>query len=240
MPDPDEVARWSSAEGVPSALAAARDAVDVLLRDRGLRRTTPELTAQSLLRGAFASARLEGSGSQLSELTSGEGDAVARAAARLNAELLGQVPVVTRAPLQALARIHTLAARGLSADETLGRPRTEPGLSQRLQRLAALLLAPRDAPGVVIAAVAHAEDATLAPFESANGLVARALERLLLVARGVDPPSMVVPEAGHAAAEGEYRAALADYAGGQPAGRRRWLLHAAAALTAGVEASPLR
>ena len=32
-----------------------------MLRDRGLRRTSPELTAESLLRGAHASAVLEGS-----------------------------------------------------------------------------------------------------------------------------------------------------------------------------------
>ena len=240
MPEPAEVARWASSEGVPSALAAARDAVDVLLRDRGLRRTTPELTAQSLLRGAAASARLEGSRTELAELAGGEGDALARAAARLNAELLAQVPVVTRAPLQALARLHALAAGGLTADDALGRPRLEPGLAARLQQLAALLLAPGELPGIVVAAVAHAEIATIAPFEGGNGLVARALERLLLVARGVDPPSMVVPEAGHLAAESEYRAALAGYSDGHLAGRRRWLLHVAAALTAGVEASPLR
>ena len=51
----------ASLEGVPSAFAATRDGIDALLRDRGLRRTTPEDTARSLLLGAVATARLEGS-----------------------------------------------------------------------------------------------------------------------------------------------------------------------------------
>ena len=57
----DPLAQLVSLEGVPSAYAAARDGIDVMLRDRGLRRTSPETTGESLLRGAHASAVLEGS-----------------------------------------------------------------------------------------------------------------------------------------------------------------------------------
>ena len=57
----DPLAWLTTLEGVPSAYAAARDGIDVMLRDRGLRRTSPETTAESLLRGAQASAALEGS-----------------------------------------------------------------------------------------------------------------------------------------------------------------------------------
>src|SRR6478735_7485051 len=119
----DEVESWCATEGVLSALAAARDAVDARLRDRGLRRTTPEVTAESLLRGAAASAELEGSASNLEDLRAGGGDAVAIAAARVNGELLALVPVVSRSPLQAMARLHALAAAGSVSDDALGRPR---------------------------------------------------------------------------------------------------------------------
>ena len=52
MPDPsDPLVRLAALEGVASAMAATRDGIDALLRDRGLRRTTPDLTAESLLRG---------------------------------------------------------------------------------------------------------------------------------------------------------------------------------------------
>ena len=78
-----------SLEGVPSAFAATRDGIDALLRDRGLRRTSPEQTATSLLRGAHASAVLEGSTSTFEEV----------------AETLGRTPAATRR-LAVRARAH--------------------------------------------------------------------------------------------------------------------------------------
>lgn len=241
----DEVADWSALQGIPSALAGARDALDALLRDRGLRRTTPALTAESLLRGAAASALLDNSASDsfddaIESLRTDEGGPVATAAARLNASLLSLVPVVNRSPLQALARIHTLAAVGRVHEDALGRPRPEAGVASRLQWLSRMVLGATDVPAIAVAGIAHAEVATLAPFEVANGLVARAVERLLLVARGVDPTSMTVPEAGHLALQGDYRQALEAYAAGDLVGRRTWLLHVASAVTAGVASSPLR
>jgi hypothetical protein len=235
----DEIVSSSALEGVPSALAAARDGIDALLRDRGLRRTSPALTAESLLRGAAASAQLEGSGTDLDQLRSGGADSVASSAARLNAGLLALVPVVTRSPLQALARMHTLAATGSVPEHQLGRPRAGEGSAQRLQALAAALRAPAGVPAVSLAAVAHAEVAAYQPFDGSNGLVARALERLILVARGVDPASVLVPEAGHLAMSAGYESALAGYAGGTALGRRQWLLHCAQALTSAAELSPL-
>ena len=72
-----------------------------------------------------------------------------------------------------------------------------------------------------------------------NGLVARATERLLLVARGVDPTSLTVPEAGHLALRPEYESNLRGYRDGGMAGVHAWLLYAAEAYAAGAEASPL-
>ena len=221
-------------------MAAARDAVDVLLRDRGLRRTTPELTGESLLRGAAASARLGGSASSLDDLRGGVADVVALAAARMNAELLALVPVVQRSPLQAMARLHALAATGLVDDAELGRPRQADGVPARLQAVSAVILASSETPALAVAGVVHAELMAADAFATANGVVARGLERLILVARGVDPTSMVVPEAGHLLLEPAYRAALTAYAQHGLAGRRAWLLHVAQATAHGVEASPLR
>ncbi|MEO6512763.1 MAG: oxidoreductase, partial [Nocardioides sp.] len=70
----DPLAGLMRLEGVPSGFAAARDGIDAMLRDRGLRRTSPEQTAESLLLGAHASAVLEGSASSLEEVRAGEGD----------------------------------------------------------------------------------------------------------------------------------------------------------------------
>ncbi|MGH3446896.1 MAG: oxidoreductase [Nocardioidaceae bacterium] len=235
----DWFARQALLEGVPSAVAAARDGVDALLQDRGLRRTTPELTAESLLRGAAASAELEGSESTLEDLRDGGGDLLAMGAARLSAELLSLVPVITRSPLQALARMHTLAATGLVEPDLLGRPSAGEGVAGQLQQLSQRLVAPTEAPAVAVATIAHAEMATLVPFEGANGLVARGLERLILVSRGVDPTSMTVPEAGHLSMSAGYRAGLEAYASGSWEGRRTWLTHATSAVAAGATMSPL-
>lgn len=229
----DPLGWWEGLEGVPSAYAATRDGIDVMLRDRGLRRTTPEQTTESLLRGAHASAVLEGSASTLEEVRAGDGDAVAQAAVRVSTELLALVPVWGRAPVQALARIHALTG---GADP--GRPVAGDGAA-RLQTLARTVLAPR-APALVVAAVVHAELVTAAPFAAGNGLVARAAERLVLVARGVDPASLVVPEAGHLALRAAYESNLRGYRDGGEAGRHAWLLYGAEAQSAGAEASPLR
>jgi len=237
--DNDPLARLAALEGVGSAMAAARDGIDALLRDRGLRRSTPDLTAESLLRGAQASAELEGSDSTLEELRAGAGDEVAQAAARVSAELLGLAPVLTRSPLQALARIHTLAGKGQVADQDLGRPR-DADSARRLTALADLLVADTSAPALLVAAVVHAEVATVSPFTSHNGIIARAAERLVLVARGVDPTSLTVPEAGHLRLRREYESNLRGYRDGGPAGVHSYLLYAGHAYAAGAEASPVR
>lgn len=219
-------------------MAASRDGIDALLRDRGLRRSAPDLTGEALLRGAHASAVLEGSDSSLEMVRSGSGGEMSRAAVRVSTELLGLVPTLARSPLQALARIHMLAGKGVVADDELGRPRS-PETADRLNALSQLLVARTTAPALVVAAVLHAEIASLAPFVSHNGIVARAAERLLLVSRGVDPKSLMVPEAGHLALRAEYESNLRGYREGGQAGVHSWLLYAAEAYAAGAEASPI-
>lgn len=220
-------------EGVPSAFAATRDGIDVMLRDRGLRRTTPEQTAESLLRGAHASAVLEGSESSMDEVRADSGDPVARAAVRVSSEMLALVPVLGRSPAQAFARLHSLTG-GASA----GQP-VSPEVAARLQSLSRTLLA-TSAPALLVAALVHADLMATSPFADHNGIVARAAERLVLVARGVDPASLVVPEAGHLALRAEYESNLRGYRDGGRSGLHAWLLYAAEAQAKGAEASPLR
>ncbi|MEP6816060.1 MAG: oxidoreductase [Marmoricola sp.] len=230
----DPLAWLMSLEGVPSAFAATRDGIDALLRDRGLRRTEPAQTAESLLRGAHASAVLAGSSATVEEVRDGTGDDVAQAAVRMSTSLLALVPVIEQSPLQAFARLHVQA----SASKAGGRPVSTEAAS-RMSSLALLLGSATSAPALVVAALAHAEIVTVAPFASYDGLVARAVERLILVARGVDPASLVVPEAGHLALRAEYESNLRGYAAGGPGGLHAWLLYAAEAQARGAESSPL-
>jgi hypothetical protein len=225
-------------EGVPSAFAATRDGIDSLLRDRGLRQSTPEDTARSLLLGAAATASLDGSTYDAETLAAGGGDELARGAVRLSTELLGLLPVWNRSPVQAIARMHALAAAGSEPDEDLGRPVNPAGVA-RLTALADMVGHETLAPGLVVAALVHAEISAAGAFSSHNGMVGRAAERLTLVSKGVDPASVTVPEAGHAMQVGAYRSALVGYASGRVNGVHQWLLYSAQAFTRAAEASPL-
>ncbi|KRF16555.1 oxidoreductase [Nocardioides sp. Soil797] len=236
----DPLAALGELEGLPSGFAATRDGVDALLRDRGLRKTPPELTTESVLRGACASGVLEGSRSSAEEIRSGTGDETAQAAIRVSAEMLSLVPVLRTAPLQAFARLHALAAKGILRDEELGRPRDGES-AERLRTLSRRLLTPTKAPAMLVAAIVHADLATGTPFASHNGLVARAAERLVLVARGVDELSLLVPEAAHLRLRAEYESNLRAYAQASGTnGVHAWLLYATEAYTVAAEESPLR
>jgi hypothetical protein len=231
----DPFAAVAALEGVPSAVRAARDAVDAVLRDRGHRPVGPEVTSESLLRGAIASGELEGSGSSAADVRAGEGDPIARAAVRLSTELLGILPAWQSAPSQALARMHAIVAAGAD-DAELGRPVDSAG-ADRLATLARSLTMPTEAPGMVVAAVVHGEVVAADAFASHNGLVARAAERLTLVGRGVDPASVTIPEAGHLASGEAYRSALQGYRDGGRNGLHSWLLEAIRSYAAGAEAA---
>ena len=75
--------------------------------------------------------------------------------------------------------------------------------------------------------------ATARPFTHGNGVVARALERSVVQATGLDPTGVAVTELGHFR-EGmpAYVGALSAYATGSREGVRLWLDHCCAALVA--------
>ncbi len=120
----------------------------------------------------------------------------------------------------------------------LGRVVGDPVIAHRVRQLGELLVQPTEAPAIVLAAVVHAEIATLGAFGAASGLVARGAEHQVLVASGLDPYGVVVVEAGHAADPAGYRAGLAGYADGGVQGVTGWILHCAAAVGRGAELSP--
>jgi len=232
------LSRLASLEGVPSAYAAARDGIDALLRDRGLRRTSPETTAESLLLGAHASGVLEGSVSTLEEVRSGSCDEVAQDAVRVSTELLGLAPTLSRTPLQALARIHVLAAADLPDDDLADEG--DASAAQRLRGVGELLTGSADVPALLVAAVVHAELATAAAFASHNGIVARAVERLLMVATGVDPASVIAPELEHKLLRPGYESHLRGLHEGGQAGLHAWLLYVSDAQAKATDVSPVR
>ncbi len=261
----DPTSALATIAALPEAIAAtdrAREACTRLRWHQALRRRIPEAAAEARIRGAWASAELDGARSSLDAVRDLMRGARVRSerpdpaevivhgamAATAATETLG--PLLRRAPRQAIARLHLAAAAELLPEDRLGRPRTpgQPCLefailgpapaaeeaAARLDTLDGLLTAP-DLPAFVVAAIAHAEIAHARPFVRGNGLVARALERTLVQASGLDPTGVVVPEAGHlregAAA---YQGALAAYAQGTRAGLVVWLEHCADSIEAGA------
>ena len=104
-------------------------------------------------------------------------------------------------------------------------PAPDPAVvSSRLAALSELVLAGASAanrvPAAVISSIVHAEIVSIRPFVHGNGLVARAMERALVQALGLDPTGVAVPEAGHVANGGPaYLGALTAYGRGPP---REW------------------
>jgi hypothetical protein len=222
--------------GVADAAAAARTAVDALLAHRVLRRHSPEVAAESLLRGAWASAWLAGARHDLDDVRTGAaaGEPVLQGALRATLALPALAGTWTRAPRQALARMHALAAADLVPAGELGRPR--PGAADRLDTLAATL-ALTSAPAVLVMAVVHGELLALDAVPPVSGAVARAAARLVLITRGLDPTALVALEVGHRELAGDYESALADYRTGTPRGVGRWVVHCADAVGAGARES---
>lgn len=217
--------------GVVEAVRTARDSVDAMLAHRVLRRRSGDVSAESALRGAWASAMLSGADVPLDQVRSGAAaeDPVVQGALRAYAELGPLADVWRRAPRQALARLHALAAADLIDSDALGRPTAG---AERLDVLAGVLDVTR-APAVVVAGIVHGEILSLDAFAPVSGLVARAAVRLTLIARGLDPKSLVVVEAGHRELGG-YDAALDAYRSGVPDEIGAWLRHCADAVAAGA------
>jgi hypothetical protein len=229
----DPLAPLLDLPGVADGVTRTRAAVDGLLGNRTLRRRSADVSAESSLRGAWASAWLSGHEIALDEVRSGAAndDPVVQGALRAQSSIGGLADTWTRAPRQALARLHAVAAADLIQADDLGRPR--PGTAQRLDTLAAVLSA-TSAPAVVVAGIVHGELLGLDAFAPTSGVVARAAVRLTLVERGLDPKSLVVVEAGHRELGDAYGEALEAYRAGTPEGIARWLVHCADALVAGA------
>ena len=261
----------SDLDGVGEAVEAAREACTQLRWHQALRRRIPECAAESRVRGATASALLEGAepaGSEGSvgvvrDLMRGAVPWAARGRDPVWRVLAGAVrataatehvgPAQLRSPAQLLASLHTAAAAGLLPPDRVGRPRgpgegaageevlgAAPDAAEAAGRLGLVHEILREVPDgrvsvLVAGAVVHAELAVARPFAVANGVVARAVERVVTRVGGLDSTGVAVLEVGHADRAGtDYRGALAAYASGEPDGVRLWLLHCAEAVRRGA------
>lgn len=225
--------------GVADAAEAARTALGRAHRHRTNLRNWPVTAAESAIRGARCSSALDGGGVQLEGEAAGADDPVLAGALRVGQAIEGGatnlVGVWQRAPLQALARLHSLAAADLVGDAELGRPRSVPEVVARLDLMTRLVLGGSSTvPAAVLAAVAHGELKTLAAFGSADGVVARGVSRLVTIASGLDPHGLGVPEVYWMRRAEEYQASAEAFATGQPDGVAAWIMMCCRALEDGA------
>lgn len=153
---------------VEAAVAEANEAIAAV--SLSARRHAARLENQILTKAAHSTANLEP--------TPDLGIAVAVI------EAVNDLPSLYAAPLQGLAQLHAVVGITESPDDR-GRPRKDFTQHPRLNDLVAVATSPSSA--VVVGAVLHGEILTMAPFQTGNGLVARAMYRSILVQRGVDP-----------------------------------------------------
>jgi hypothetical protein len=219
--------------GVREAVTRARDAVSAVHRHPANRRRWPATAAEASVRAARASAALDG-GSPTLPSDGSVRDPVLAGALRVAEALGGLLGTWQRAPLQALARLHVLAAADLSPEPQLGRPDSPLEITARLDGLSQLVTGGSRVAAPVLVAVVHGELLALAPFAQGNGVVARAAARLTVVSSGLDPKGLVVPEVAHLRRKREYRAAAAGFASGDAKGVGGWIVHCCTALTGGA------
>lgn len=257
--------------GVMEAVEEARAACTELRWHQALRRRIPEAAAESRVRGATATALLEGSepaGSEgtvvlVRDLVRGAApwptepdpiERVLKAAVQVTAATESAGALSLASPAQLLARLHVAATADLLPPAQVGRPRRPDEecpefadlgpalpaeeLPARLDALAELLRSVQaGTSALAVASLVHAELVTVRPFVTGNGLVARALERIVHRVGGLDPTGVAVPELGHSQKVGaDYRGALTAYSQGGLDGVRLWLLHCAEAAVTGAGA----
>ncbi|SEA78994.1 hypothetical protein SAMN04488580_104343 [Mycobacterium sp. 283mftsu] len=241
---PDPLAPLAELPGVAEAGDEAREALGRAHRHKVNLRGWPATAAEASMRAARASSVLDGG--SLSFSKDGEApakgeraDAVLAGALRVAEALEGGstalVGVWQRAPLQAIARLHSLAAADLTDPDQLGRPRTDDlDVGRRLELLGEIVSGGSRVPATVLAAVAHGELLSLAPFGVADGVVARAVSRLITMSSGLDPHGLGVPEMYWMRQVGEYRATARGFASGTADGLTAWLISSSRALHAGA------
>ncbi|WP_326566801.1 oxidoreductase [Amycolatopsis rhabdoformis] len=218
-------------DGVAAAAKAAQDAVFAVHRLPANLRGGAETAAEASVRAARASAGIDGANPEL-PADGAVADPLLAGALRVAESLEPILPTWRRAPLQALARLHVLAAADVVDDpDALGRPRTG---GDRLELLAQLVTGATSVPGPVLTAVVHGELLALRPFGSADGVVARAAARLSMIATGLDPKALTVPEVAFFRRVPKYVELAEGFAGGTPDGVREWLLFCCEAFEAGA------
>ena len=235
----DPLAPLAELPGVRDAAVSAGDALAAVHRHPVNLRGWTNTATEASWRAARLSAAIDGADVELRR----DGDladpllaGAMRVAQALDGDALsGSVAIWTRAPRQALARLHVLAAADYDIDtDDLGRPRPDPGVGERLDLLSQLVTGGTSVPAPILAGVVHGELLALQAFGATSGVIARAASRLVAASTGLDPHNLGVPEVAWFKERGRYREAAAGFASGDADAIAAWLIMCARAFETGA------
>jgi hypothetical protein len=193
---------------IRDALMSARSRIDALLMDRRLRGIPHGRVDEVRRLAGEASARLDGASGEPD--SSPMGRMITSCIAVVN-ECVRLAPLADKSPAQVIAGLHVVASSWAEVDqESRGRPRTQgtaddplhlgdvPDAASARGELQKVLhlMTTAELPGIALAAACHGGVALARPFEVGSMPVARAVGRVMLSVRGVDPDGLVPLEAG--------------------------------------------
>lgn len=241
-------------DGVQEAVDKANDYVARVHRHPANLKGWDVTGSEAVLRGARASAQLDGGTPRLPE--DGQVDDPVLAGALRAAELLAPDGITDtqttwrRAPLQVMAKINAVASPQMSDEgfrkkaagsaEFLVPGRPKQATDARLQLLGRLITGGTKVNSVILSAIIHGELLTLEPFADANGVTARACSRLATISGGLDPRGLGVPEVWWNRHRDEYAAKAAGFASGESSKVAEWIVfHATGICEGSLEAKSI-
>ena len=245
----DPLSNLLTIPGVASECETTLKAIDELMWNRTVRRHKDSLIPYTRRIAGFATAALDGAQMPKDPTMEPEVSPMGSLSDKgllVTAEADLQRLAFRTEPLKVLARLHTF----VSTDDDRGRPRTTNDvndplrlgsvpphevLQERMSQLVDLVIESK-ASSILVAAIAHAELATLRPFTQGSYLVARASTRLILAARDVDNDGLVMSEYGaFLLGRPAYVKALTGYISGTREGASAWVTWQGEAIRRGAE-----
>ena len=245
----DPLSNLLAIPGVASDCEITLKAIDELMWNRTVRRHKDALIPYTRRISGFATAALDGAQMPKDPTMEPEVSPMGSLSDQgllVTAEADLQRLAFRTEPLKVLARLHTF----VSTEEDRGRPRTTNDvndplrlgnlpphevLQERMSQLVDLVIKSK-ASSILVAAIVHAELATLRPFSQGSYLVARASTRLILAARDVDNDGLVMSEYGaFLLGRPAYVKALTGYISGTQEGVAAWVAWQGEAIRRGTD-----
>ncbi len=245
----DILASLAGDHEISDSCNSAQQVIDELLWNRKLLRESDTWDPYLRRMSGYATASLDGAHMPTDPLMEPDASPMGELSQQglvITAEADRQVQTFRKTPLQVWARLSAVIG---GDEEFRGKPRTTNDIDDPLHLgsvvphelvvarstdLSHVVLESK-APALMVAAIVHAELATIRPFVYGSYLVARASVRLVLASRELDAHGWIMPEFGmHRLGRASYVRALNAYSSGTMEGMREWMQWHNSAMTQGV------